>query len=331
MPFVNKTAFILVTGASGQLGRRLVRRLISHGYRVRAHYRSVEKAQRWCPPEAEPVFGDLLTPNWLHGAVKGCDIVIHCAAKVSLRPLARSQQAKSDYMYNINVNGTKAVVESCFSSNVKRLIHISTVGAVGGSVDGTPLDESASFNLAGYGIPYFETKYQAEKLALRANVNPLEAVVVNPSIMISPPDRELTRKDLKKIPRRLPVYFDFGINLVETDDVIDGIILAMVKGQPGQRYILAGEDIDPQKAFYLAEKYLGIKRPLVKIPLWGVYLAGLLAESFYLFKDKKPILNRTIARLAKMRFFYTSKKAERELGYSHRPLEKSIEDILKVI
>ena len=105
---MNKTAFILVTGASGQLGRRLVRRLISHGYRVRAHYRSVEKAQRWCPPEAEPVFGDLLTPNWLHGAVKGCDIVIHCAAKVSLRPLARSQQAKSDYMYNINV--TKDII-----------------------------------------------------------------------------------------------------------------------------------------------------------------------------------------------------------------------------
>lgn len=328
---MNKSAFILVTGASGQLGRRLVRKLISHGYKLRAHYRSIEKAQRWCPPEAEPVFGDLLTPDWLHGAVKGCDIVIHCAAKVSLRPLARAQQAKSDYMHKINVGGTKAVIEACLSSDVKRLIHISTVGAVGASIDGIPIDEKANFNLAGYGIPYFETKYQAEKLALRANGDSLEVVVVNPSIMMSPPDRELTKSDLKKIPRWLPVYFNFGINLVETDDVIDGIVGAMDKGRPGQRYILAGEDIDQRKAFGLAEKYLGIRKPLVKIPLWGVYLAGLLAESLHLFKDKKPTLNRAIVRLAKLRFFYTSQKAEQELGYSHRPLEKSIEDILKVI
>jgi dihydroflavonol-4-reductase len=328
---MNKSVFILVTGASGQLGRRLVRRLISHGYKLRAHYRSVEKAQRWCPPEAEPVFGDLLTPDWLHGAVKGCDIVIHCAAKVSLRPLSGAQRAKSDYMHKINVGGAKAVIEACLSSDVKRLIHISTVGAVGASVDGIPIDERASFNLAGYGIPYFETKYQAEKLALRANGDSLEVVVVNPSIMISPPDRELTRNDLKKIPRWLPVYFNFGINLVETDDVINGIVRAIDKGRPGQRYILAGEDIDQRKALSLAQKYLGIRKPLVKIPLWGVYLAGLLAESFYLFKDKKPALNRAIVRLAKLKFFYTSQKAEQELGYNHRPLEKSIEDILKVI
>lgn len=322
---MTKPATVLVTGASGQLGRRLVRKLILHKYRIRAHYRSVEKAQRWCPAEAEPVLGDLLKPDWVLKAVKGCDFVIHCAAKVSLRP------SKSDYMYRVNVQGTKAVVQACFLGGVRRLIHLSTTGAVGGSVDGKLLDEDAKFNLAGYGIPYFETKHQAEKLVLSANSDSLEVVVVNPSIMISPPDRELTENDLKKIPRWLPVYFDFGINLVETDDVVDGIIKAMEKGRPGQRYIFAGENIDPQKAFKLTEKFLGIKKPLVKIPLWLVYLTGLFAESLYLFKDKKPILNRAIARLVKLKFFYTSQKAQRELGYNSRPLEKSIEDIMKAV
>jgi dihydroflavonol-4-reductase len=322
---MDNQGMILVTGASGQLGRKVVRRLVELGYPVKAHFRNQEKADRWCPNGVTAIFGDMTEPGWLSGALDECYCVIHCAAKVSLRPAALEP------MRQINVGGTRAVVEACLKSNVRRLVHVSSVAAVGGSNDGSPIDESASFNLAGYGIPYFETKHEAEQVALAANSKQLEVVVVNPSIIISPPDREISQQEWDKIPRRLPAYFDFGVNLVEASDVVTGIILAMQHGQPGQRYILAGENIGPKRAFEIAEKYLGIGRPFVKIPRWGLYGLGLLSEIAYLGKGKKPRLNRSIARLARLKFYYNATKANRELGWRAAPLEQTIQRILEKI
>ena len=286
---MNTPKTVLVTGASGQLGRRLVRELLARGYGVKAHYRTPAKADKHCPKGVAPVIGDITEPLWMYEAVKDCDYVIHGAARVSVRPLSR---VDSEYMYRVNVIGTKHIIDACTHSDVKRLLYVSSVAAVGGSVDGHTLDEDTLFNLGGYGLPYFETKREAEEFALNANGDSLEVVVVNPSIMISPPDRKLTEKDIKKIPKRIPVYFDFGINLVETADVIDGIIGALEKGRPGQRYILAGDNLNPKKAFELANKFLGIKKPLIKIPYWGLYLIACISELIYLFKKKKPKLNR---------------------------------------
>jgi dihydroflavonol-4-reductase len=316
---------ILVTGASGQLGRKVVRRLIELGYPVRAHFRSLEKAARWCPREATPVLGDLTEPGWLPAALKGCDYVIHCAAKVSLRP------ADLEPMRQINVGGTQAVIEACKQNGIKRLVHVSSVAALGASEDGRPIDETAPFNLAGYGIPYFETKHESERLALEANGGYLEVVVVEPSIIIAPPDREVSVEEWAKMPKRIPAYFDFGLNVVEAADVVNGIILALQKGIAGQRYILAGENIGPERAFELADKYLGMKRPFFKIPRWGLYLLGLFSEIAYAGKGKKPRLNRSIARLAKLKFYYSSAKANRELGWIATPLENTIERIVAKI
>jgi dihydroflavonol-4-reductase len=316
---------ILLTGASGQLGRKLLKRLLGAGFRVRAHYRSSDKAARWCLPEATPVFGDLLEPGWLAPAAKGCDYVIHCAARVSLRPAA------IEPMRQINVIGTQAVVEACLKCGIKRLVHISSVAAIGASLNGNPIDETAPFNLSGYGIPYFETKNEAEKVALAGNSENLEVIVVNPSIMISAPDREISQKELAKIPRWLPFYFDFGVNIVDAADVVEGIILALEKGQPGRRYILAGENIGPERTFELAKRYLGVSRPLIKIPNWGVYMAGLLAELAYIGQPKKLRVNRAIARLTRLRFYYDSARARRELGWEATPLEDTIGRILAAI
>ena len=198
-------------------------------------------------------------------------------------------------------------------------------------MDGQPLTEEAEFNLGGYGIPYFETKRDAENIALAANGNRLQVIVLNPSIMFSLPDREFTIRDIRKIPRRLPAYFDFGINVVETSDVIDAIIKALHAGRPGQRYILAGDDLNPTRAFSLAKKYFGIKRPLIKIPRSMIYVIGWLAEIAYKSRDKKPKLNRNVARLLKLKFYYSSEKARRDLGYSPKPLEQSLEQIAEAI
>jgi len=320
---ISKT--VLVTGAGGQLGRRLIPRLIAAGFKVRAHYRSEEKARKYCPVNAEAIYGDLLAPPWLDNAVRDCAIVIHSAAIVSLRPKS------NELMKRVNVDGTAAVISACRKSGVKRLIHVSSIIAVGASEDGLPIDETARYNLTGYGIPYIDTKKEAELMALRANSAELNVVVVNPSIMISPPDRELTDKDLKKIPKRVPFYFDFGINLVETGDVVSGIISAIDRGRPGQRYLLTGENIDPQKAFDLAREFLNIKKPKLKIPVGALYPVAIIMELVASIRNKRPKFHRGLARLARHKFFYSCEKAKTELGYSPASLRQSLERIMPSI
>lgn len=321
----SKPKTVLVTGASGQLGRRLVPRLLKNGYSVRAHYRSREKAGRYCPADATPIIGDLIDPRWLDQAVSGCNIVIHCAAIVSLRP------GPNETIRRVNVDGTQAVVSACLKNNVTRLIYISSIIAVGASETGQPLDETAEFNLSGFNIPYIDTKKRAEDIVLEANGPDLEAVVVNPSIMISLPDRKLSEKELKKIPKTIPLYFDFGLNLVKTDDVVSGITTCIQKGRPGERYLLTGENINPQKAFKLAEEFLGIRKPILKIPIGLLYPVAFVMELVARIRRKRPKFHRGLARLARYKFFYTNEKARQELGFRPKPLYQTIKVILASI
>jgi dihydroflavonol-4-reductase len=323
----NKVPFspVLVTGASGQLGRRLVPRLLVAGYQVKAHYRSLEKAAKRCPSGCEAVIGDLLKPEWLYDAAKGCQAVIHGAARVSMR------QGNYDEQYKINVEGTKAVIAACKSAGVKRLIYISSIVSVGASSDSNLVDETLIFNLGGFDIPYIQTKRKAEELALAANGPSLEVISVNPSIMISAPDREVTPNDLRKIPKFLPAYFDFGLNLVETGDVVNGIVVALERGRPGERYLLTGDNIDPQKLFALGKKYFGIKKPILKIPVSALVPISLISELVAKIQHKRPKLYRDMARLGRFRFIYSHQKASRELGYNPKPLEETLANIINKI
>ncbi len=320
-----KPKTVLITGASGQLGRRLVPRLLKAGYNVKAHYRSREKAGRYCPTDATPVIGDLINPGWLNQAAKGCNITIHCAAMVSLRP------GPNEIMRRINVEGTKAIVSACLKNNVTRLIYISSIVTVGASETGQPLNETAEFNLAGFNIPYIETKKEAEDAVLEANGSNLETIVINPSIMISPPGRELSEEELKKIPKSIPFYFEFGLNLVDTDDVVSGIISSVEKGTPGERYLLTGENLNPQKAFDLAKEFLEIRKPFIKIPISLLYPVAFMMELIARIRRKRPKFHRGLARLARYKFIYSNQKAREDLGFKPRPLYETIEKILASI
>jgi dihydroflavonol-4-reductase len=312
---------VLVTGASGQLGRHLVPRLLESGFYVGAHFRSNEKAREYCPRRATAVFGDLLDAGWLEDAVRGCEVVIHCAAMVSLRI------GSYELMRRINVEGTRSVIEACRKNKVRRLIFVSSIVTVGASEDGNPIDETGPCNLSNSGIPYIDTKLEAERLALEANGPDLEVVVVNPSIMFSLPNRDLTEREMKKIPRFIPLYFDFGLNLVETDDVVDGIISAIHKGRTGERYLLTGENIDFQKAFSLAAEHFGIRRPFIKIPVGALHTVGFVFEIVARLRGKRPKFHRGLARLARYRFYYSCRKARKELGYSPRSLAEFLANV----
>jgi len=309
------------------LGRRLIPKLISQGYRVKGQCRNLKKAERYLQPEVAMVVGDIRDKSWMPQALAGCDYLIHSAAMVSLRPVDYQE------MKSINIDGTKNLVEAARKAFVKRFLHISSVATVGGSIDGRPLDENANFNLAGYGLPYFETKKEAEEIILAASASGMETIVLNPSIILYPPERKITRTDLKKIPQIIPFYFDFGVNLVHADDVIEGIISALERGRNRERYILAGDNIDTLRLFAVAREFFRIRRPWLKIPVSLLYPVGYVGELLYRLRHiggphgKGPRVNRGIARLAKLRFFYDISKARKELGYNPRTIEEFLHEI----
>ncbi len=322
---MNNSKTVLVTGANGHLGRRLVRLLSVRGYKVYANYRTEPKIAQFCPPEATPVIGDITTPDWMPAAFKNIECIIHTAAMVSLRP------GWDKEMYQVNVNGTKNVVTAAKAAGVKRLIHISSIAAVGGAPDGQALTESAPFNLDRTGLPYFQTKYEAEQIALSAADKSFQVIVLNPSIIIFPPEKEINIEDLKKYRRWIPFYFDFGLNLVYADDVVEAAVNAIEMGRSGERYILSGENINPRVVFNLARKYLEIKRPIIKIPvalLYPIFSAYELFYGIFSHNGKGPRLNRGLARLARLRFHYSSEKAVQELNFKSRSLDQTIDAIL---
>ena len=321
---MNKIDKVFVTGASGHLGRKLIPEMIKRGYRIKAQFRSQEKADKYCPEGIEQAFGDLTRPGWLNSAMMDCDQVIHCAAYVKVQPLSDKDTAT---MRAVNVEGTRYVVESCRKAGIKRLLYISTIGAVGASTDDTPITEEAAFNIGGYDIPYFDTKYEAEQIVLEA-ANDLEIVIVNPSIIVSLPDKDRLRKKRRKLPRWLPAYFDFGLNLVDSRDVIEGAISALEKGHSGHRYLLTGDNLNPESAFAITRQYFGIGKPLIKLPYIFIYALGFLTEIYYRFKGKAPKFNRNFARLAKFKFYYDCTKAKTELGYNPRSFEETIKEII---
>jgi dihydroflavonol-4-reductase len=318
---------VLVTGANGHLGRRIVNALLAHGYRVFAHYRTAPKIEEFCPAGATPIIGNITMPQWMPAAFKNIDCIIHTAAMVSLRP------GRHNEMYLVNVEGTKSVVRAAKAAEVKRLIHISSIAAVGGAREGQVLTEAAPFNLGHTGLPYFQTKFEAERAALAAANESFYVIILNPSIIIFPPDKEIKEEDLKKFRRWIPVYIDFGLNLVYADDVVAAVVNAVEKGRSGERYILGGENINPRIIFNLARKYLGIRKPVLKLPAALLYPVSLIYEIFYGFiapHGKGPRLNRGVVRLARLRFHYSSEKAERELDFKVRSLDEIISSILSV-
>jgi dihydroflavonol-4-reductase len=323
-----KKVKILVTGASGQLGRNLVQNLVLRGYNVRAHYRTPDKAREYCPTGVETVYGDLIDGNWVAEAVDGCDIVIHCAAWVSLRNV--------DYhkMYSVNVEGTQKLLKVAQKKGVRRFIHISSIATIGGSVNGYSIDENAPYNFDHLKIPYFETKRLAEKTALKANSDKFEVIVLNPSIMISPVKKYAVAKFINNMPRFIPFYFDFGINIVRTVDVVNGIIESINKGRPGHRYILAGENIDSVKVLSLLYRYLDIGRPKIKIPYFLIYFLGLLFDVFGFLRRMisrgfpAPKFGHRLAQLAKFHLYYSSKKAETELDFKAQSVEDTLRKVI---
>jgi dihydroflavonol-4-reductase len=315
----------VVTGASGLVGGNLALELLAQGHTVRATRRSEASTRHLEGHPIEWLPGDLDDVGALTAAFEDADVVFHCAALVSIlrRPTPE--------LVATNVDGTRNVIVAVRAARVPRLVHCSTVGAVGLSEDGEPCTEDAPWNFARYGLDdgYVTTKHRAELLVHDAVRDGLDAVIVNPTYMFGPYDAKPSsgRMIIGVIERHAPGHSTGSNNFVDVRDVARGMLLAWQKGRTGERYILGGNNMTYDACFRLIARVAGVPPLTWRVPRPIASLVGLLGDLQHLWTGKEPLVTSTSVRWAYTdRFQFSSAKAERELGYRHGPLERAIAD-----
>jgi dihydroflavonol-4-reductase len=317
---------ILITGASGFVGAAVVRQLLAAGHAVRALVRPTSARANLDGLAAEIVQGDLRDAASLAGAMAGIRFVFHVAADYRL--WARRPQE----IVQTNVEGTRALMEAALRAGVERIVYTSSVATLKARPDGGPSDETLPLEPAAAIGAYKYSKVVAERLVetMVAERN-LPAVIVNPSTPIGPRDVRPTptgRIIVEAAAGRMPAYVDTGLNLVHVDDVAAGHLLALTKGRIGERYILGGQDVLLGDMLREIARQVGRSPPRLKLPRQLIFPIAYAAEAIATFSGRQPFVTTTGLRLAKDRMFFTSAKAERELGYCARPYNKAVAEAI---
>ena len=324
---------ILITGASGSLGKQLIYEFQRQGIKPVAHLRETSEAAYIDSLNLEKRYADLRNKNEIADLVQGIDAVIHTAAWVNFRKDRLTQ------FTGINTFGAVDLFQAARKAGVTRFVQVSTVAAIGAlsrksrrRQDHLFVTEDDEFNLGHLTIPYIMTKHAAEKeLQDLAAEGGTELIIVNPSIMIAPSRTGDDRgKALKSFSRFLIPEFPNRVNLVDIRDVAPGIIAALVKGRAGQRYILAGDNITIRDLVLSISVELGRSPHLIRIP--RPLLDFLARASVFLTKltgRGKVSFYPDLVRMIDYDWAYSSRKARTELGYKNRSIHTSLNELLE--
>jgi dihydroflavonol-4-reductase len=318
---------ILVTGASGFLGSAVVRRLIIAGHAVRTLLRAGSDRRNIKGLAVETVTGDLSMPESFDAALEGCDALFHVAADYRL------WVPDPDRMYAVNVDGTRELMRAALRAGTRRVVYTSSVATLGLNADGSPADENTPVSLADMIGHYKRSKFLAEKQVDRLiDEQNLPAVIVNPSTPVGPRDIKPTptgKMILDAAAGRMPAYVDTGLNIVHVDDVAEGHRLAFEKGRIGRRYVLGGRNLSLQAIFSLISAISGKKPPRIRLPHNMILPVAVLMEAWArLAGTGEPRVTVDGVRLARKKMFFSSRRAEEELGYSHRPVQQAFGDAI---
>lgn len=306
-----------VTGATGFVGANVVHALVEQGHEVRALVRPESDRRGLEGLQWEPVIGDLLNREALLQGLRGCDWCFHVAASYQLW--------LRDYrpMYEANVEGTRAVIESAAKAGCSRIVYTSTVGCIGlphpHRSPVTPTSETAPLLPGQMSNHYKRSKWQAEKVALDFASRGLPVVVVNPSAPVGPRDIKPTPTGqviVDFLTRRLPAYLDTGLNWVHVRDVAIGHILAAQKGRIGERYILghAQANWTMRETLSVLAELTGLPAPAHRVPYLVALSFAYLSEAMAKINGKPPRAPIAGVRMAKYKMFFDPQKAISELG-----------------
>lgn len=314
-------ARVLVTGATGFIGSHLCRALLGGGARVTALRRQRSSRHALEGLAVEEAEGDVTDAAALAAAVAGHDAVIHAAALTGLREPDPAAQER------VNVGGTAAVAAACLRHGA-RLVHVSSVAAIGIPEGPHPADESFGFNVPPGRFPYHHSKHRAEGAVREALARGLDAVIVNPAWVLGRfGDSYRGRELLGRVRgRRLVPCFRGGVCVVHVDDVVDGILRALAHGKTGERYILGGENLTWRTLLGTVARELGAAPLLLTLPPAVTWPLAALGEGLGTLAGRRAPLTREMHQYVQRFHYYDSGRAARDLGFEARPWARIVAD-----
>ena len=316
-----------MTGSTGFIGAAVARCLLEHGVEVRVLVRRDSDLGNLQGLKVEQAYGDLRDVHSLRQALAGCRHVYHVAAHYAF------WAKDSRTFYDINVTGTRNLMEAARDAGVERIVYTSTIGAIGLPPSGGLGTEETPVSLEQMAGHYKRSKYLAEQEVLKLARAGLPVVIVNPSAPVG-------ARDIKPTPTgqvivdfmkgRMPAYIETGMNLVDVDDVAVGHLRAMEKGRIGERYILGHQNLMLRDVFALLSRLTGVPAPTIKLPRWAVlplaYANQWLAD--YVTR-RPPRIPLEGVKMAKYVMHYDCSKAIRELGLPQTPVEVALEKAVR--
>ena len=318
----------LLTGATGFIGAAVLRSLIEAGHRVRALVRPNSARRNLSGIDCEIVIGDLMEPESLRRAVRGCEALFHVAADYRLWVRDREK------MNRVNIQGTVDLIQAAAAAGVSRIVYTSSVATLRLRDDGLPADEESQAELCDIIGAYKQSKFLAEREVRTLVADARTAVVtVKPTAPFGPGDVKPTptgRVVIEAASGRMPAYVNTGLNVVHVHDVGAGHLLAYRKGIPGESYILGGENRTLQWVLETVAELTGQRPPRIRLPHWFVTPLAYVSEGITRMKGSgEPRITVDGVRMARKLMYFSSEKARRELGYSPRPAIEALRDAIE--
>lgn len=318
---------ILVTGATGFVGSVLVPMLINKygpGSVSIFVLPGDPIPENWKIQDIRIFHGNILDQESLRNACRNHEHIIHMAGFISYW-----RRDAADIMV-INRDGVANVVNCCLSCQVKRLIHIASVGTIGFNPNGELADENTLFNWPNY-FHYMISKHQGQKIIEKAVIEKnLEAIILNPASIMGPGDSNLNTPHNQLYHRIYKKFlfgsFSGGLAVVDVRDLAELIIKALSGGKVGERYLAVGDNLTYREVIKLIGKYANRKVYPVKIPPILLKMAGAMLEFISRFTNQKPLLTYSYGKLSGWYTYYSSKKSQQAFSHTYIDIDKTIRD-----
>ncbi len=308
-----------ITGATGYIGNQLLKKLALQGEEINLLVRDPHALNLPAGKNIQLFKGDIIHAERIAEAIKGCTHVYHCAA------IAKLATTEPKIFFDVNVNGTKNILEASLNANIQKLVFTSSAAVFGPSLN-IPLTENDP-RIESFDNDYDFSKHMAENLVREFVPRGLNAVIVNPSRVYGPGPATYSNavnRFIKQLLNNkvlvLPNIDNYRSNFTYIDDVVNGHILAMQKGRAGENYILGGENISYTELLKSIKEYAFTKNYIIKIP---VNFLKMLASIYYLINSNTELTPAMITRLAKNRML-CSEKAIKNLGYCITPFKEGM-------
>lgn len=314
---------VLVTGADGMLGSNLVRELLEQGFQVRGGIQPGRQVPTLDGIEIEKASLNILDPDSIAAALEKVDIVVHTAANTSVNP------SRDAVVRQVNLEGTRNVIDSVVDSDVQVMIHVGTANTFGFGSKDDPGHEDRAYRAGRYRVDYMDSKYAAHQLVLEAVANRgLRAMIINPTFMIGPYDYTPSSGAMIRAiyNGQIPFCAPGGRNYIAVKDVVQGIVSAIRQGEIGEAYIMGHQNLTYREMFNLIASTLGVKAPGMVLPKAVLILSGLFSSLWGRITGRRPQITYAMARISCSDQYYSAEKAIEKLNLPQSPLEVAIRE-----